>query len=726
MILPKTIKFAEKELNIEVKALGESIFRISAAKKGMEFGSGLNRYGFLTDPKGKPKILKDEKGGANFQYGTAKAELLVNVKTRGLSFGLSESSGKKLSGGKLSDDEGNGFCFEFTINESERFYGLGAQTSERIEHHGTVADIWTRSCSANIPIPLLISSRGYAILVNTTFRSVWDIGSTKKGNLIIRVSGGNPDIYLIQGSTLKELVMHYTELSGRPVLPPKWSFGLWFICHTEANQRNAVEDAAGFRERKIPCDIIGFEPGWMEKFYDQSVTKEWNQTRFYIPSWARQKGPEPFIDALKRMGFRLELWLCNDYDLSFEAERQAKRLGEPDRKSNENSGNPSQNGIQLGKAVRFDNLTIPEQPWFEHLRKFVDQGADFFKQDEAHQVLEHPDRRWGNGMLDEEMHNLYPLLYAQQMYDGFKNHTGRRPCCFTSVGFTGLQRYTGTWTGDVGGKAATLASILNLAFCGHSLQTCDMDVTSKDCIHYGFLLPWAHVNSWYTFSQPWFLGEKLYTVFCDYARLRSSLIPYLYTYAHIAHETGLPMVRPMSMEFSEEAAVSESPRQFMLGAELLVTAFTDTAYLPKSVWHDFWTGDILEGGREVKVSPPPNRGGGLYVRSNSILPLGPVTDYVGQETDDGYTFHVFLDYDGKAEFDLYDDDGITFDYEKGEFSIHQIKAERKGGKVILSLPPGIKTDSVVLHMEKTPSAITVKGVSVPFEMTGTNSYSVHI
>jgi alpha-glucosidase (family GH31 glycosyl hydrolase) len=705
-----SINVAGNKFKVEAQALTSSLFRLSVAKEGVPFGSGLNRYGFLREPKGKTQGVKREGSGGIFPCETSEAKLSVEAFPAGLSLDFSDSSGGSLTRGALSFEEKDGFRFEFNIAKGERFYGLGAQTSERIEHHGTRADLWARSGTANIPIPLLLSSRGYALLVNTTFRSAWDIGASDGKRMSVHVAGGNPDLYLIRGSTLKDLLMHYTELSGRPVLPPKWSFGLWFICHTEANQRDVVEDAAGFRERKIPCDIIGLEPGWMEKFYDLSVTQAWHPTRFYVPSWKPQAGPEPFIAALKRMGFKLELWLCNDYDLTWEAERQAQQTG-AHLPVTGSAGSPA---------------PAPEPAWFEHLRKFVDQGVDFFKQDEANQIVEHPSRRWGNGSHDEEMHNLYPLLYIQQMHDGFKAHTGRRPCCFTPVGFTGLQRYAGTWTGDVGGKAETLTSILNLAFCGHSLQTCDMEVTSTDSIHYGFLLPWAHVNSWFTFSQPWFLGEALYATFCDYARLRSQLIPYLYTYAQVAHTTGVPMLRPLALEFPGERAAGESLRQYLLGGELLVSAFTDTVHLPKGVWYDFWTGERLKGGRAVKIQPPANRGGGLFVRGNSILPLGPVTDYVGQPTDAGYTVHIYLEKGGQAEFKVYDDDGVSFDYEQGKCSFHRIQAACKSGQVAISLPSGLKVDTVILHFEKPPSQISVDGSPVSFEVTGPNSYTLSL
>ena len=137
------------------------------------------------------------------------------------------------------------------------------------------------------------------------------------------------------------------------------------------------------------------------------------------------------------MGYRMELWLCCDYDLSFEAER---RVGQPDC----GKGDPrvdaffhkeAEQDAHFSHPMYSDRVTKRDQAWFEHLKKFTDQCADFFKQDGAYQVLDHPDRCWGNGMPDAEMHNLYPLLYARQMYEGFAAHTGRRPVVFTPAGW---------------------------------------------------------------------------------------------------------------------------------------------------------------------------------------------------------------------------------------------------------------------------------------------------
>ncbi len=170
----------------------------------------------------------------------------------------------------------------------------------------------------------------------------------------------------------------------------------------------------------------------MEKEYDYSTEKRWHPVRFPFPSYA-PNGPHTFLAALKRFGYRVELWLCNDYDLSYQAEKH--RLIREKEVSSPSEGD-TEKDAHFTSPIYMDKLTKVDQPWFEHLKKFIDQGVDFFKQDGALQVCEHPDRLWGNGMKDEEMHNLYPLLYSQEMFEGFKQYTGRRPCCFTPAGWS--------------------------------------------------------------------------------------------------------------------------------------------------------------------------------------------------------------------------------------------------------------------------------------------------
>ncbi len=679
-------------MEIKTTSPAQGIHRISVLKNGVT-GSALNRYGFIQE------LTPSRKTGR------------ARLESRKNSFALKGKKGEPFLAGSVAAGESE-TTFSIRLAKGERFYGLGDLTRDRIEQSGSRAVMWIKNVNRYIPIPFIMSSRGYGLLVNTTFRHVWDIGRTRKDTLTITIPQGTPELYVFQGAGFKELLDLYTQVTGRPDLPPKWSFGLWFICRMQANDFELMSDARNFRDRDLPCDVIGLEPGWMETSYTYTVDKKWHPERFQIPPYNPQHN---FLSALKRLGYKFELWLCNDYDLSYEEERRLKRT----LKAASARGGFSEEDVEkdehFTEPVRLDKITKPDESWFEHLKKFVDQGVDFFKQDGALQVCEHPDRRWGNGMTDEEMHNLYPLLYSRQMYEGFREHTGRRPCCFTPDGWAGLQKYTGTWTGDTGGGPRTVVACLNLALSGHSLVTCDMEVTTKAGIHYGFLMPWAQINSWNYFRHPWMQGDELFSVIKDYAQLRSRLVPYLYTQAYQAHTTGTPIMRPLVLEFPADPAAVNNLHQYCLGRELLVSTFDEQIHLPDGPWLDFWTGEIYTGPKDFRYRPPAGRGGGLFLRENSILPLGPVRQYVDQPSAEGFKLEIFINPGGTAEFDLYDDDGVSFAYEKGEYRIHRFRACYEKKALAVTVPKEVRVDALIIHSIARPADFTINNRKADLE-----------
>ena len=207
---------------------------------------------------------------------------------------------------------------------------------------------------------------------------------------------------------------------------------------------------------------MGLEPGWMSKNYDGTTAKEWHPQRFPIPYWA-PTGPHTFLGALQRKGFKLSLWLCCDYDLGVFEEQQlagARPIAASNAKSAATANvlerlcrrTFEQADRRAKQTARPNRLRRRDcSPGFEHLKKFVDQGVAAFKLDGCAQVNEHPDRKWGNGMTDEEMHNLYPVIYAKQMARGFENHIRRRAMVYSADGYAGVQQYVATWAGDTGG-----------------------------------------------------------------------------------------------------------------------------------------------------------------------------------------------------------------------------------------------------------------------------------
>jgi alpha-glucosidase len=720
-----------KTSRIRMEIISNNILRISIAPEGGSFqNSGLNRYGFISGPTGaasKPQISQTSDG-----LSAKTADMQVKINYASGNIRVTDGDGAKVLLDQSAATFDNGVTEAvFKADKEEDWIGFGDQSRTHLYHRGYMADCDVRyKTSTYIPVPYFMSTKGVGILVNTTWHTIFDMCKTKPDTYNWKNESGTIDYYVIAGKDFRQLINSYTQLTGRPQLPPQWAFGLWFICRDQADDMEAVTAAYDFRREQIPCDVIGLEPGWMEGRYDYSTKKQWSAKRFPHLYWFSDTRPPSFVPALKKMGFKLELWLCNNYDLSYEAERQAERQAGKNTNAgslaNANKANATPPIFQdehLGGHVYSDTVTIIGEPWFKHLEKFVDQGVDFFKQDAAVQMEFHPDRLWGNGMKDKEMHNLYPLLYSQQMYNGFKAKTNRRPAALTPAGWTGFQAFSATWTGDTGGELTTLGGVLNTSIVGQSWSTVDMEVGTKEGIHYGYLLPFSEICSWAYFKMPWVQGEQLTNMHRYYAQLRSRLFPYLYSSAKIAATTGWPLLQPLTIAYPEDRNCREILSQYLLGPGLMVGIYKKQMYFPAGKWKDYWTGQVIEGGQQKDISWPDDRGGALYINAGAIIPMGPLMQYRGEKPLDEITLYVFPD-QKPTSFDLYEDDGVTFDYEKNKYSTTRITAQRTAdastieiGKTTGSFENSVKqrTWNIILDLAAKPLSVSMDGTVIKEE-----------
>ena len=669
---------------LRVEFLTDRSLRVRVSPDGAFADTGLNRYGYIAEPDAAGLAVQTARDGDATVLRCGDAEVRIDAGTGRLAVGRVDGDPPRLQ--QVGVEFGpTAASARFAAAPDEDWTGFGDLTRERLFHRGHVCDCRVCNVTSYVPVPFFMSTRGVAVLVNTTHRVTFDMARAEPAHFSWRDRRGVIDYYVLLGDGFGDLLDAYTELTGRPKLPPVWAFGLWYICRNQANDFEAVSDALNFRREGIPCDVLGLEPGWMETSYDLSVEKRWSDERFPIPSYCT-KGPHNFFNAIQRMGFRMELWLCNEYDLSHEAERRAQGAA-PDAEDGGSAGAFHEEAEQdehfsLERAV--DQLTRIDEPWFQHLKKFVDQGIDFFKQDGAFQVLEHPDRVWGNGMLDDEMHNLYPLFYVRQMYEGFAEHTNRRPVVFTPAGWAGFQAWCGTWTGDTGGRLDTLGAMLNTSLVGHSWATNDMEVAQEEGIHFGYLQPWSQINSWNYFRMPWIQGEELSAMHRFYARLRARLIPYIYSWAREATRTGYPLMAPLTLEFPDDAACRDCLHQYLLGRDLMVTIYKTDTVFPEGRWKDFWTGEVIEGGQRREMNWPKGRGGGLFVREGGIVTMGPVMQYRGEAPVDPVELYAFPGgTESRAEF--YEDDGVSFKHQDGAFATNVIRAKDAGGAVTVTV-----------------------------------------
>ena len=583
----------------------------------------------------------------------------------------------------------------------ERFYGLGAANTDRIVLNGKTYLERVVYQSNEMPVPFLMTKAGYGILCNSTWWHGIDVCARDPHEILWYLPDGDMDFTVFAGESLADILERYTFFTGRPALLPKWAYGLAFIDQYTADQYEIMRNASTFREKKLPCDSISLEPGWMEKRYDFSVNKKWNRSRFLIEEWARSKepghvNPNFFSAALARYGFKLHLWLCCEHDFTAEEER------------------------------RIGNEVAPEIPdWFDHLKQFICDGASSFKLDPCHTVDNADERRmYANGRGEPEMHNLIQTLYVRDMYRGAAEYTGRRPMHHYCGGYTGTGAYTASNTGDNGGSLQTMVWVLSCGMSGISNLTCDMAIFRKEGLHYCFFTAWCQLNSWYGFAHPWWAGEEIEPIFAFYDRLRYRLLPYIYSTAIKANLSGMPVCRAMPLMFEDEA-LQNAVCEYMFGENLLVGAFSDEIYLPADgIWIDYWSGKVYEGGQRIKPEIPEDRGGFLFVRGGAILP----TDKPRQHTEPGDTENIILELYpyGVSQYDFYEDDGVSLEYETGKRALTQISMVQEGDRCEIRIGErkgdfagiGKRTYSVRLFAPNAPKTVTVDGNPTAFDYDG--------
>ncbi|MDF2724607.1 MAG: xylS [Paenibacillus sp.] len=530
-------------------------------------------------------------------------------------------------------------------------------------------------------------------MVNTTWKHCIDLGGGNSDHLQIEGADGELDIYLFSGKPYGELLERSTDVVGKPVMLPIWAYGLTFLTNENSNAREVIDDALKFRQMKIPCDTIGLS-AWTEPKNDRSVHKKWNPEKFRV-SEDNKKAVFSFAGMLQKNGFKLNVLLGCDYDLSAYEER-----------------------LLSGQD---DTETDVGERWYDHLQKFVDDGVQSFKLTGNQQIFEHPTRAWANGMSDAEMHNLYPALLSKQMYRGYLQQTGKRPMIFSSTGYMGFQQFAAVYiTGFGSQRVEAVSAMLNHGLAGQVHPTCDMNVNSAEGIHFGFLLPWAQINSWAYFRHPSYLEDSLQKLFVTYAKLHYMLIPYLYSAAHHAARTGMPIMRAMPLLFPDDAECARLRNQYMLGDSLLVAAFTDQVYLPEGVWIDYWTGERYKGPRPFSYAIPDGAGGPLFIRAGAIIPMWPPMDYIGQIELECIKLHIYPH--DASEYTMYEDDGETVQYKAGQIAVTRMSCHADRDKIAVRLyrrqgsytnMPRKRSYDLFIHTDRKPAEINCDGICAP-------------
>ncbi len=518
---------------------------------------------------------------------------------------------------------------------ADRYFGLGEKFT-KFEKTGTRATIWEAdTCGSNTTdmsykaVPVIFSTAGWALLLHSSFRSSWELGSFSYASAGLLVEEDKLDLFLILAPTLKEQVIAYTTLTGRPQMPPRWALGLWMSKAAYHNRAQLLEVAGRLRAEQIPCDVLNIDGTWMENLYYNELGVAvcnfgWNEK-----DWGQ---PAPLFQEFAGQGFNLCLWINPYFSCDSPAYAEAKAKGYLVRTL---SGEIA--GLEFDLQAAMIDFTNPAAKawWQAQLIDLLQKGAAVFKVDFGDRVP--ADALFYSGQTGREMHNLYVHLYAQAVYEAVEQVHGagfiwRRP------GYIGSQRYPGCWAGDTQvtweGMAGALRGGLSAAFSGESFWGHDIGgfVGQQPAeelyirwVQFGMLSPLARFHGT-TPREPWNYGPRALDVARHYIRLRYSLIPYLLAYAHESSENGLPLLRPMVLEFPAEPRIDAIDDQYLLGPDLLAAPLfqpgerTRVVYFPRGLWWPFErSGSPIAGPGFHSVEAPLERIP-LYVRAGAVIP----------------------------------------------------------------------------------------------------------
>jgi len=678
-----------------IESFGENILRLTMAPRDFsQFGS----LAVVAEPDNCLKLREEEdgvlvtNGALSVRFGKDKHCFIVTDCDGHSILEMEQAfyrSGKALS-------------LSARIGKSEMFFGLGEKTGF-LNKRGRRYVMWNTDEPLHTPdrdplyksIPFLIGfdfNRAYGLFLDSTARSEFDLGHDDPERLKITAYDSQLDLYIIGGRTISDIVRLYTTLTGRMEMPPIWSLGFQQCRFSYYPEDRVLELAETFREKQIPCDVIYLDIDYMDGYR----VFTWDENRF--------PDPEGMISRLREQGFRVVTIVDpgvkkdSDYPVYVEGMEKGCFCKFPD-------GSVYHGEVWPGPVAFPDFSKKDTRSWWGLLHSaLLDAGvsgiwndmnepSDFSPRNPDRTLMTVPDDLLmdfdGKPRPFSKCHNAYGLLMCMATREGFRMlKPDERPFILTRSAYAGIQRYAAVWTGDNHSwwehLAASIPMHLNLGLSGIPFAGADVGGFQGECgpelfarwIQLGTFTPFFRVHSdKNTRSQePWSFGPEIERIAKKAIRLRYELLPYIYSEFRQACETGLPVMRPLILDFQDDPNVCCINDQFMFGCAIMAAPVIQPGqrkrmvYLPRGGWYDFYTKERLEGGRYIIADAPLDRIP-LFVREGSIIPMA--------ESAGSTMFMDFSDlrievYAGpEGSFSLYEDDGTTTDYLKGSYNIRR-------------------------------------------------------
>lgn len=605
------------------------------------------------------------------------------------------------------------------LEPNERFYGLG-QKMGFLDRRGRKYEMWATDDPLHTPgtdpmyqsIPFLIGLRkrkAHGLFVDCAARSFFDLGSCEPaGTYSVEVLSPVLDAYVFAGPSMRDIIVRYTELTGRMELPPLWALGYHQCRYSYYPEARVREVAKAFREKDIPCDAI-----WLDIHYmDGYRVFTWDKERF--------PDPEGFIQDLAREGFKVVTIV--DPGIKVDPEFDVYREGLEERHFITNpDGTVHVGEVWPGPSAFPDFLRHKTRSWWGKKLKeaYVDkrvagiwldmnEPASFRKNLQGERTLPHDVLQGEDGrrVQHKDVHNLYGFTMSQAAYDALRRYAPEnRPFILTRSGYAGIQRYAAVWMGDNHSwwehLLASMPLCMGMGLSGVPFAGVDVGGFGGDAtaelyarwMEMGAFMPFfrGHTAFGTRDQEPWSFGPEVEDICRRYIKLRYRLLPLFYTLFEEASRTGLPVIRPLILEEQDDERVENLSDEFLLGRDILVAPVylpgqaKRLVYLPRGEWYDFWTGRRYRGGRHIIANAPLDIVP-VFVRAGGVMPMGPEishTNHSAEPAFDGLTLHVFA---GEGVFELYEDEGDGYAYRNGAFARTRITVTRE--RIIVGTPRG--------------------------------------
>lgn len=547
--------------------------------------------------------------------------------------------------------QGSGMTLNLNLLPDDSFYGLGERTGF-LDKRGRRWHNWTTDQFFHLPqadplyqahpfVMLRRQDQYLGLYLDESWFSCFDLGYTEPDQWSLHAAGPTFDLYLIPGPTPQEILRRYTRLVGRAPMPPLWALGKHQCRWSYPEQDVVLEVARQYRDHQMPLDAI-----WLDIDYMDS---------YKVFSFSKARFPDPGQMTRDLIGLGIRTVTIVDPAVKIETDYSHYTEGKALGAWIQNHKDEDLVGAVWPEPVVWPDFSQAEvRSWWGKAHRFyLEKGVSGIWND-----MNEPaafkwigktlplDARQG-AFAHAELHNLYGYQMCQATYEGLQElQHDKRPFVLTRSGFAGIQKFAWVWTGDNASYWEHLDSsipmLLNLGLSGVPFIGADIGGFSGDCDG-ELLAAWTWLGACYPFmrnhagkrsrrQEPWQFGEPWASYVREAIEFRYRLLPYLYTLAHQATLDGLPLMRPLLLDFPADAETRRLNDQFLLGPDLLVAPVTRPGqtrrliYFPAGDWVDFWTGESHAGGQwrafEVSVARLP-----LFQRAGSAIPLAPVQQH---------------------------------------------------------------------------------------------------